>query len=351
MGIVRDTLQMFNLTTAPDTPPTGRSEVYVKDYGLWLKNDLGFERPLIQPDTAFHNNPDFESGNVGEQPWAGTGWGNFWGSNGTWTWDTSTAILGSRSAKVVSTSTGDNIRIGNGVYTVIPGSTIKISAWGKVNTASGNLEIGFFTTIPANDPDFFQPDVSQQYATRACGTNWTRVEATFTVPPGHTKVRIYFSFENNRTWWIDGTGSMVTSQPPAANLMLPYTPLWKIGNAGTPTTGSGGFLSGFYRVEDDMVDYEINFRLGNGFTATAGTWSWTLPVAPLLITGYSNVKPGGVAMILDDLNTWFPSYPVFVNTNQVALINASGSALVSATSPMTFVWGDSLNISGRYRKA
>lgn len=198
----------------PGAPAAGLQEMYTKtDGGLYLKNDLGVVRGLLVPDSALHNNPDFESGTSGAPPWGGTNWSNFWGSNGTWSWDYTTAIQGIRSAKLVSVSTGDNLRIGNGSYTVTPGSTIRISAWAKASVA-GNIEIGFFTCPTGGDPDFFQPNVSQQYATRSAGTGWVKIEASFTVPAGHTVLRIYFSFENNRTWWIDATGSVVTVQAP-----------------------------------------------------------------------------------------------------------------------------------------
>lgn len=203
-------LGMKNLAVSPGAPSAGESALYfLSDGGLYVKNELNVQRPILTPDAAFHTNPDFETGATAPA----SGWSNYWGSNGTWSFDTTTAIQGLRSMKMVSTSSSDNVRLGNGTYTVIPGSTIKLSAWVKASVA-GNVEFGFFTCPTGGDPDFFQSNVSMQYATRAGGTNWGKVEASFVVPAGHTVLRIYVSFDNNRTWWIDATGSVVTAQAP-----------------------------------------------------------------------------------------------------------------------------------------
>ena len=233
--LLGNALRFKNLPASADTPVTGESALYTKtDGGLYLKNSLGVERPLVQSDTAIHPNPGFETGSTP----AGDDWTIFWTSGATWSFDTTTFIEGTRSAKVVSTSAGDTIRVGTLTpFTVVAGSTIKVSVWAKTSSAA-NLEFSFMTSTPAGNPDYFGSETTGQVASRSVGTSWQRLEASFVVPAGHTKCRIYISVDNNRTWWLDSSGSVVTAQPPVV-----YTPPYvRMYPSTTQSVASGSWI-------------------------------------------------------------------------------------------------------------
>lgn len=258
----------------PAAPAAGQSSLYFKtDGGLYTKNSFGTERPILAPDAAIHPNPSFESGT--STP--GTGWTDGWSTGTTWSWDTTSAIEGLRSLKAV-TGSGEMARVGNAAaLTVAPRSTLTISAWTKA-LAPGNFRIIFFTSLPDGEPEFWLG--THQDAHRSVGTSWSRSEASFVVPAGHTKARIYFEF-NPGTHWIDATGSWVSSQPP----VLDDTG-WL-----TPTLNSPW-------IQYDNTNWPARYRRLNGVVYCKGLVRYTSGIGDQTITTLPEGFRPSTALIL-----------------------------------------------------
>lgn len=207
MGIFASALKMRRLTSVGN-PPAGVDAFYFKENGLpYIRNSEGVERSLIIPDSAMHSNPSFEEG--------ATPPGNdlflFWASGGTYSYDTTDFVDGTRSLKTVWAAEASP-HIGTSEIRVVPGSVVEPSIWCKASVA-GNIAINAFTGPTSLSTQWFSSG-TQHSSSHTLGTSWRRISSQITVPAGHSYARFYWSPDIDRTVWLDASGSKVVYTPP-----------------------------------------------------------------------------------------------------------------------------------------
>lgn len=211
MAIFATALRMKRLASVSN-PPAGTDALYFKGNGLpYIKNPEGLERPLLLPDVAMHANPSWEVG--GTAP--GTGWNTFWSSGGTFSFDTSDFVEGTRSLKVVwASGAGTHLQVVDAIP-VTPGSIIEESVWNKASIA-GNINVILYTAPTAADAAVLAPNNAQQIKSFAMGTAWSRAAAQFTIPAGHNFARVAYTSDAGREVRLDNGGSRVLYSPPGS---------------------------------------------------------------------------------------------------------------------------------------
>jgi microcystin-dependent protein len=168
--------------------------------------------PVSPGSTALHPNPNMEFITTGSTVGNGSivtcsardvpaSWAGYWGNT--------TVDPPWRSATDTPSGTGKSLEmlIGNAQnskpqsasFAVIPGSKVRVGAWVKFSAiGSINLWIEFMTGTNYT-PDFFDGSSANQSIASNGGvkTTWNYVEATFTIPAGHTRARMSLNVANN----------------------------------------------------------------------------------------------------------------------------------------------------------
>lgn len=113
-----------------------------------------------------------------------------------------------------------------------------------------------------------------------------------------------------------------------------YTPVLKVDGSGTPNVGSGGSITGQYRLFDGMIDLDVQVTWGTSITKGTGDYYIELPVSKT----FQNVKfalgIGGVLGATAEL----PAVVIAASTNRMFL---STDTAGSVGSTWTIANGDS----------
>lgn len=124
-----------------------------------------------------------------------------------------------------------------------------------------------------------------------------------------------------------------------------YSPTWTATTT-NPNVGSTGSIVGQYRDDGAVVHYEIAITLGGvGVSAGSGVYEFSLPVTAAL-----GIAPAGLAVFRRGGATFYARLAM-TNTagDKVQLTSDGGTRMTNAT-PAAPASGDTINISGSYRK-
>ena len=126
-----------------------------------------------------------------------------------------------------------------------------------------------------------------------------------------------------------------------------YTPTWGVESGTAPTIGNGSVAGNYNRV-GDLVFFQISVVFGSTTTAGSGTYTFSLPFA----MGNAAFGFTGSTQILDSGVAWYRGFtPISVQggyTDKFVLINDSGTAAVTNTTPIIFNTGDTIYVWGVY---
>lgn len=127
-----------------------------------------------------------------------------------------------------------------------------------------------------------------------------------------------------------------------AGTYTPYTTTWTA--SGTACAIGNGTMTAAYTLLGDRVGIQIAMTLGSTSNMGTGIYSWSVPFAasgPAVLHGYVTDASSGAnhPIVTGGAGTLFS-----------CLLTASG-AFVAQTAPMTWAAGDSIVITGEYRKA
>lgn len=121
-----------------------------------------------------------------------------------------------------------------------------------------------------------------------------------------------------------------------------YTPTWT--TAGTACALGNGTLQGRYFRIGHIVWFQIQFVAGSSTTFGTGKFQFLLPVTGLGVLGSSS------AYFVDSGTQIYTGAAFMINTTQVSVTWTGDTSTggVTATTPMTWANGDSINLSGFY---
>lgn len=124
-----------------------------------------------------------------------------------------------------------------------------------------------------------------------------------------------------------------------------YSPIWDAATT-LPAIGNG-VLNGAYVALGDVVDVGIYLSLGSTTAQGSGAWSFSLPPG---MSVHSSFALNGAGSCSDGSLHTLTAFASPGWTSMIAL-RPSTDATVEPGSPWTFVAGDWLALSARFRKA
>jgi hypothetical protein len=124
-----------------------------------------------------------------------------------------------------------------------------------------------------------------------------------------------------------------------------YVPVW--GSSGTQPTLGNGTIVGTYSQDDKFIDFEVALTLGTTSTVGTGSYTLTLPVAPV---GSRLFLPG--VFFDSSLGKVYLIAGQWVSGTTLGLVDPQQPAVsLGATAPVIPANLDSYTIRGRYRWA
>lgn len=125
-----------------------------------------------------------------------------------------------------------------------------------------------------------------------------------------------------------------------------YTPTWS--TSGTAPVLGNGTLQGRYARVGTWVQFEILFQAGSTSTFGTGTFRFTLPATPTIMSNRAVFSNAGI----EDSGTG--NYPASCTFNGTTIEVFTGAGLLvatTATSPMAWTTSDKFYIRGECRTA
>lgn len=208
-------------------------------------------------------------------------------------------------------NTTDGVVVG---WSRIPGAR----KYSDFSTTSTNEKYAAISTITSAAADDFYTVVGRFSATLSAGAGYT--------------------------WSVSGTGDIV-QRPIFETDWLTYLPVY------TNLTTTSGTLTARYLIDRKYIYVEIDFIFGAS-SAISGAVSFTLPYTN---ASAGQAHPQGLASLVDNgTGTTYGNLEYNTSTSmRIRAVNASGTyatmSALSSTVPFTWVSGDEISVSGKYR--